>query len=204
MDTSTFRAMKLSPEAALQQCLEEQPVIAERMTMAERVTPVYSAGDYSYRNVRLQGERWHLAGDAAAFIDPDFSSGVYLAIISAEKAADTVDQVLCDPSRRRKLFRSYERSVNSVMEMYLSFVNSWYSGREFMEVFLNPVDLLQIAPAVNALLAGNAGKSFAVRWRMWLFYFFVRAQHFIPFSPRLTLVPAKPGEAALQPTPVTA
>ena len=34
-------------------------------------------------------------------------------------------------------------------------------------------------------------QSFAVRWRMWLFYFFVRAQRYIPFSPRLTLVPAK-------------
>lgn len=70
-----------------------------------------------------------------------------------------------------------------------------------MEVFMNPTDILQIAPAVNAVLAGNAGKSFALRWRMWLFYFFVRAQRFIPFSPRLSLVPgdgknAPPASAA--------
>ena len=204
MDTTSFRALKLSPEAALEECIAEQPLVSERMTKAERVTPVYSAGDYSYRNVHLYGERWLLAGDAAGFIDPVFSSGVYMAVMSGEKAADTIDQILHDPSRKRKLLRSYERRINSVMDIYLRFVNSWYSGKEFMEVFLNPTDILQIAPAVNALLAGNAGQSFAVRWRMWLFYFFVRAQRFIPFSPRLSLVPAKAGEVAPEIAPVPA
>ena len=99
MDTATFRAMKLSPEAALEKCLGEQPLILERMTRAERVAPVYSAGDYSYRNTQLYGDRWILAGDAAGFIDPVFSSGVFLAIMSAEKAADALDEVLRDESR---------------------------------------------------------------------------------------------------------
>ncbi|MBA3962882.1 MAG: tryptophan 7-halogenase [Chthoniobacterales bacterium] len=204
MDTKVFRALKLSPEEALTKCIEEQPVVTERMTHAERVSPVYAAGDYSYRNVQLHGDRWLLAGDAAGFIDPVFSSGVYLAVLSGEKAADTLEQVLREPHRRRKLFQSYERSFNSVLKMYLSFVNSWYSGREFMEVFLNPTDILQIAPAVNALLAGNASNSFPVRWRMWLFYFFVRAQRYIPFSPRLTLTPTKAEGSALTNEPVTA
>ncbi len=204
MDTISFRALKLSPEAALEKCLNEQPLVVGRMTRAERVTPVYSAGDYSYRNVRLSGERWLLAGDAAGFIDPVFSSGVYMAVMSGEKAADVLNQVLQDPSRRRKLFRSYERRINSVMNLYLRFVNSWYSGKEFMEVFMNPTDILQIAPAVNALLAGNAGQSFAVRWRMWLFYFFVRAQRFIPFSPRLSLVPAEADKVTPEAAPIPA
>ncbi len=204
MDTSSFRALKLSPEAVLEKCINEQPLVAERMTKAERVTPVYSAGDYSYRNVQLYGDRWLLAGDAAGFIDPVFSSGVYMAVMSGEKAADTLEEVLRDPSRKRKLFKSYQRTISSVMEMYLRFVTSWYSGKEFMEVFMNPTEILQIAPAVNALLAGNAGKSFAVRWRMWVFYFFVRAQRFIPFSPRLSLVPARAGEMAPEAAPIPA
>jgi hypothetical protein len=77
------------------------------------------------------------------------------------------------------------------MDMYLTFVNSWYSGKEFLEVFLNPTDTMQIAAAVNAVLAGNEGESLAIKWRMWLFYFFVRAQRFFAFSPRLSLVPKK-------------
>src|SRR2546423_1140769 len=52
MDTTTFRAMKLSPEVALERCIVEQPMMRERMKRAERVSPIYSAGDYSYRNTK--------------------------------------------------------------------------------------------------------------------------------------------------------
>jgi flavin-dependent dehydrogenase len=191
MDTKTFREMKMSPEDALEHCLNEQPLILERMTRAERVAPVYSAGDYSYRNRQLFGDRWMLAGDAAGFIDPVFSSGVFLAIMSAERAADSLVEVLKDESKKRRLFRRYARRVNRVMDMYVNFVSAWYSGKEFMEVFLNPIDILQIAPAVNAVLAGNEARSFAIKWRMWLFYFFVRAQRFVALSPRVSFVPKK-------------
>jgi flavin-dependent dehydrogenase len=191
MDTPTFRAMKLSPEEALAKCIEEQPEMVARMQNAELVSPVYSAGDYSYRNAKIFGDRWLLAGDAAGFIDPVFSSGVFLAIMSAEKAADSLHEILRDESAKPRLFREYARRVNRVMDLYLRFVNSWYSGKEFTEVFLNPTEMLQLAAAVNAVLAGNDGARFAIKWRMWLFYFFVRAQRFIAFSPRLSLVPKK-------------
>jgi len=190
MDTATFRAAKLSPQAALEKFIDEQPLMKERMKKAIRVSPVYSAGDFSYRNTRLAGERWLLAGDSAGFIDPVFSSGVFLAIMSAEKAADTLDAALRDASKRRRLFNKYSRSVNRIMDIYLTFVNSWYRrSKEFLEVFLNPTDTMQIAAAVNAVLAGNEGKSLAIKWRMWLFYFFVYMQRFFALSPRLTLVP---------------
>jgi flavin-dependent dehydrogenase len=191
MDTKTFRAMKLSPEQALETCINEQPMMVERMTNAERVSTVYSAGDYSYRNSRLFGDRWLLAGDAAGFIDPVFSSGVFLGIMSAEKAADTLHEVLRNESLKLRLFRQYSRRVNRVMDIYLTFVTSWYSGKEFLEVFLNPEAAPHIAAAVNAVLAGNDGDRWAIRWRMWIFYFFVRVQRFFSFSPRLSLVPKK-------------
>jgi flavin-dependent dehydrogenase len=196
MDTATFRAMKMSPEAALDHCIGEQPMILERMTKAERVAPVYSAGDYSYRNTQLFGDRWMLAGDAAGFIDPVFSSGVFLAIMSAEKAADTLHEVLGKESLKPRLFKDYARRVNKVMDMYLNFVSAWYSGKAFMEVFLNPTDTLQIAPAVNAVLAGNEASSFAIKWRMWLFYFFVKVQRFAALSPRLSFVPKAVSETS--------
>jgi geranylgeranyl reductase family protein len=192
MDTATFRAAKLPPEEALNQFIAEQPLMVERMKNAERVSPVYSAGDYSYRNTKLSGNRWLLAGDAAGFIDPVFSSGVFLAIMSAEKAADTIHEVLGDESLKLRLFRHYSRRVNRIMDMYLTFVTSWYSGKEFLEVFLNPTETMQIAAAVNAVLAGNEGQSFQIKWRMWLFYFFVRAQRFFALSPQLPMIPNKP------------
>ena len=199
MDTAAFRATKLAPEAALEKFIAEQPLMADRMRKAERVSPVYSAGDYSYRNKKLFGDRWLLAGDAAGFIDPVFSSGVFMAIMSAEKAADAIDEVLRDESLKPRLFKQYSRRVNRVMHVYLTFVTSWYSGKEFLEVFLNPTETMQIAAAVNSVLAGNEGQSFQIRWRMWLFYFFVRAQRFLALSPRLSMVPNKPnGEVPMK------
>ena len=190
LDSAAFRKEKLLPETALEKFIAEQPLMVEKMKNATRVTSVYSASDFSYRNRRLAGDRWLLAGDAAGFIDPVFSSGVFLAIMSAERAADTLDEVLRDETRRGRVFKKYSRTVNRVMDVYLTFVNSWYNrSKEFIEVFLNPTETMQIAAAVNAVLAGNAGKSFAVKWRMWIFYFFVYAQRFIAFSPRLSLVP---------------
>jgi len=203
MDTSTFRALKLSPEEALEKFIDEQPMLLEPMARAERVSPVYSAGDYSYRNKKLFGDRWLLAGDAAGFIDPVFSSGVFLAIMSAEKAADSLDEVLRDESLKPRLFREYSRRVNRVMDLYLRFVNSWYRGKGFTEVFLNPTEMLQLAPAINAVLAGNDGSRFAIKWRMWVFYFFVRAQRFIAFSPRLSLVPEKKMSSTPEPAGAT-
>ena len=78
------------------------------------------------------------------------------------------------------------------MDIYLTFVTAWYQrSKEFLEVFLNPTDRMQIAAAENAGLAGNEGESFAIKWPMWLLYFFVHAQKFFAFSPRLSLVSKK-------------
>jgi hypothetical protein len=98
--------------------------------------------------------------------------------------------VLEHPHKARRLFRRYERAVNRAMDIYLRFVNAWYT-KEFIEVFLAPRDVLGLPPAVNAVLGGNIGNSFAIRWRMWVFYFLVWLQKYYAIGPRLTLVPKK-------------
>ncbi len=188
MDIADFKAMKKSPESAMEDCLREQPAISSRMARSERVGPVYSASDYSYWNTTLAGERWLLAGDAAGFIDPIFSTGVFLAIRSGEDAAIAINEALKNPARRTAAFRKYERDVRRVMNMYLRFVTNWYKP-QFIEVITNPVEHFQLAPAVNAVLAGNLGGGFAIWWRMQLFYLVVFLQRYLPLCPRLSLVP---------------
>jgi 2-polyprenyl-6-methoxyphenol hydroxylase-like FAD-dependent oxidoreductase len=197
LDGAVFKKSGLSPEDFLEQAIAEQPLLMQTMREAERVTPVRSAADFSYRSTRLAGDRWMLAGDAAGFIDPVFSSGVFLAVLAGEQAADALHEVLGHPARAKKLFARYERNINKAMDVYLRFVDAWYS-KEFIEVFLHPQDIFQIPPTVNAVLGGNAGTSFAIKWRMWIFYMLVRLQRYIPLCPRRTLVPRKesaPAEA---------
>lgn len=203
LDGAVFKKSGLSPEDFLEQAIEEQPVLMQTMREAERVTPVRSAADFSYRSTRLTGDRWMLAGDAAGFIDPVFSSGVFLAVLAGEQAADVLHELLDHPAKRKKLFKRYERNINKAMDVYLRFVDAWYS-KEFIEVFLHPQNIFQIPPAVNAVLGGNAGTDFPIRWRMWIFYLLVRLQRYIPLCPRRTLVPQKEEMPATTPEPVEA
>lgn len=188
-DIATFKSMKKTPEEALEAVIREQPMIMCRMANAERVTKVYSESDYSYRNSTLAGDRWLLAGDAAGFIDPVFSTGVFLAIRSGEAAANAMDAVLKNPDARPTVFKNYEKDVGHVMNLYLRFVSNWYQPK-FAEIITNPVNRLQLVSVVNSVLAGNlASSNFAIWWRMQLFYLVVFLQRYMPLCPRLSLSP---------------
>jgi len=168
----------------LAETLDASSLMTARMAQAERVSPVHTAGDYSYRNRKLTGSRWMLAGDAAGFIDPIFSTGVFLAIHSGELCADAIDAALDRPAKGARLFRRYEREMHRTMDMYLRFVSAWYRP-EFIEVFTTPTQRFELAPAVNAVLAGNVGASFAIWWRMQVFYLVLFLQRYLPLCPRL-------------------
>ncbi len=190
LDGDIFKRSKKTAEEFLEEAIAEQPILTRRMTHAHRASQVYVAADFSYRNSRLFGDRWLLAGDAAGFIDPIFSSGVFLAVFSGELAADALQVILDQPDKRKKLFRTYERQVNRAMDVYLRFINAWYT-KEFIEVFSSPRQVLNLPPAVNAVLGGNTGTQFGIKWRMWVFYFLVWLQRHYPIVPRLTLIPEK-------------
>ncbi len=184
MDMADYKAMKTSPEGALDWAIADSALMSERMRDSRRLSEVHAAGDYSYRNSTLTGPRWMLAGDAAGFIDPIFSTGVFLAIYCGERCAGALDAVLDRPRRRARLFASYEREVHRVMDKYLRFVTAWYRP-EFIEVFTSPTQKFQLAPAVNAVLAGNLGQDFAIWWRMQLFYLVLWLQRRFPLCPRV-------------------
>ena len=202
LDSEIFRKSKLSADDFLEQALAEQPSIMKRMRNARRVSKTYVEADFSYRSARLYGDRWLLTGDAAGFIDPIFSSGVFLAVFSGEKCADALNEVLDQPRKAKRLFARYERSVNRAMDVYLRFVNAWYT-KEFIEVFLAPRNVLGLAPAINAVLGGNVGNSFPIRWRMWVFYFLVWLQRHHPIAPKLSLAPKKQQEPLESPQTAT-
>ncbi len=200
MDTGEFKKLRMAPEEALARAIAEQPVINDRMAHATRISPVYSTGDYSYRNTRFAGPRWLMAGDAAGFIDPVFSTGVFLALLSGEMAADALHEILDRPNRQPALFRAYEKRINRVMDLYLRLVNTWYQ-HESAEVLSQPTTRFQLVGALNSVLAGNLDSGFAIWWRMRIFYLVVFLQRFYPLCPRLSLRPFGPDQACPAQTP---
>lgn len=202
LDNDTFKQSRKSAEDFLEEAIADQPILMNRMANARRASAVHLAADFSYRNAQLFGDRWLLAGDAAGFIDPVFSSGVFLAVFSGELAADALDEILDDAGKAKSLFAVYQRKVNRAMDVYLRFINSWYT-KEFIEVFSSPRQMFDLPPAVNAVLGGNIGTEFGIKWRMWVFYFLVWLQRHYPIVPRLTLVPKARSSSPISPHPAS-
>jgi flavin-dependent dehydrogenase len=89
------------------------PPLAQRLANATLTSEVEATGNYSYSSTRSHGEGYLLLGDAYAFIDPVFSSGVLLAMHSAFVGADAVDACLRTPARARARCAQFDRSMRA-------------------------------------------------------------------------------------------
>lgn len=171
-------------EAFLAAKMAETPYLAERFAGARRVAPVRTLSDWSYKSRALAGDRWLLVGDSGAFIDPVFSTGVYLGMTGAFEAARAIDKALRTRRFERAAFDGYERGMRTLVGTYTDFVKGFYTP-EFAELLLHPSDALGLRRAVTSVLAGHATKSFGIGVRVALFHLLVRANRRLPLVPRM-------------------
>ncbi len=82
------------PVATLDEEIANCPGVKWRLENAERVSSAHVTSDFSYRATKIAGDGWVLVGDAFAFLDPVYSSGVFLALKSGEMAADAIHAAL--------------------------------------------------------------------------------------------------------------
>lgn len=186
IDRSEVQASGRSPDELFKLHVEFSPVMQRKMASARPVVPLQTTTDFSYSNARLTGPRLMRVGDAAGFMDPIFSAGVYLAMSSARLAASTIDALLGSPSDEVRRLAEYERRVTDSMRFYWQMVELFYTD-PFMEVFLQPRHRLDLPSAVNAVLAGEIAGGWAMRWRLRLFYWVIRLQARWPLVPRLVI-----------------
>jgi flavin-dependent dehydrogenase len=163
----------LSPEQILEKTIAETPFVAERMRDAERVTPVYARKDFSFRMRNLVGPNYALAGDAAGFLDPIFSTGVFIAMKSADIIAEAAAVRLRSGSM--KPLQKYERDLSGALEKYLRFIEHFYE-REFLEVFMQPSPRFGLMRVIVGVLAGDIFARRNNRFKLALFFFLVRLQ----------------------------
>ena len=131
------------------------PELAERLAGAELVDDrVYATGNYSYTSTKSSGERFLMLGDAFAFVDPVFSSGVYLAMQSAFDGAGVVDAVLDGSPDARPARRAFDRNVMHGPREF-----SWFIFRvtnpTMREFFMAPENPFRVKEALLSLLAGD-------------------------------------------------
>ena len=171
-------------EAYFDAQIAQTPFLRERLAGATRVAPVRSVSDYSYVSRKLAGDRFVLVGDAAAFIDPVFSTGVYLGLVGAFRAAEAVDVALKSGNFARSQFLAYEREAQKGVATYRRFVKGFYTP-EFVDVLMSPSDWLSLRAAVTSLLAGFGVDRFEVNWRVLVFRAIARANKKFGLVPRI-------------------
>ncbi len=151
---AAFRQQRGSMEDFLARRLQESPTVGARMAGAERISDVVSTGNYSYRARRSWGDRWMMIGDAFAFIDPVFSSGVLMAMTMGELGAETASAWLENPRRGAALARRGEARVVAAMNR-ISWLIYRINTPVMRELFLSPSNRLGMRDGVISLLAGN-------------------------------------------------
>ncbi len=92
--TQLFTGRGNKPQETLDQEILSCPGMRKRLADASQVGDVYVTRDFSYRSKRISGPGWVLIGDAFAFLDPVYSSGIMLAMKSGEWAADSIHEAL--------------------------------------------------------------------------------------------------------------
>jgi flavin-dependent dehydrogenase len=141
----------------------------QRMGNAELIgNEVRVTGNYSYDATTIGGPGWMLVGDAFAFLDPVFSSGVYLATSGAEQTAAVVDAVLHDPARESRLQRRLEKRLRTGMRRFAFFIYR-FNSPVMQHLFRNPRNFLRVEQGVISMLAGDVFDSRRVRWRLHVF-----------------------------------
>jgi flavin-dependent dehydrogenase len=131
------------------------PELSRRLEGATLVDDaVYATGNYSYSSTRSSGERYLMLGDAYAFIDPVFSSGVYLAMQNAFEGADAVEAALERPRQYAAARARFDRRIRVGPREF-----SWFIFRvtnpTMREFFMSPQNPMRVKEALLSLLAGD-------------------------------------------------
>ncbi|WP_153147003.1 NAD(P)/FAD-dependent oxidoreductase [Dechloromonas sp. H13] len=130
------------------------PALAERLQDAELVNEVEATGNFSYVSERNHGPNYLLLGDAYAFIDPVFSSGVWLAMHSGVLGAETIDACLRNPAAAPAALKRFDRLMRHGPKEF-----SWFIYRVtnpiMRDFFMGPKNIFRVKEALLSVLAGD-------------------------------------------------
>ena len=155
-------------EEFLLETLNKNADLKRRIANATLAGEVRVTGNYSYDSTRMSGPGWILVGDAFAFLDPVFSSGVFLAMSGAEQAVAVVDEALRKPAREAALMRKLEKRLRAGMDRFSFFIYR-FNGPVMTQMFSHPRNTWQLEQGVISMLAGDLFDSPKVLRRLWLF-----------------------------------
>lgn len=138
------------PQRIFEEELAKTPALAARMSDAQQVEPMRVLKEFSYRSRELSGDGWVLVGDAYAFLDPIYSSGVLLALESGQMAAESINAALAvgrvDGAALGAHRERYVAGVEAFRNLVYAFYSPEFSFAKFLKDYpgrrLEIVDML--------------------------------------------------------------
>lgn len=145
-----------TPESTMARELERCPAMAKRLTNATRVRDFLTTKDYSYYASKGAGDGWVLIGDAYGFIDPVYSTGVFLALKSGEFAADAIHAGLESNDLSAAKIGGWQAEHKAGVNLFRKLVYAFYDPNFSFGTFLkaNP----QFRSNVTDMLIGDIYK----------------------------------------------
>ncbi|HTL30925.1 MAG TPA: NAD(P)/FAD-dependent oxidoreductase [Tepidisphaeraceae bacterium] len=185
MDAEIARSLGVPANQILQWGIERCPVVRDRCANATGPKTNEVIADFSYMCKPYAGDGHFLLGDAAAFMDPIFSSGATLAMMGASEAANRIIEVLDGKISADTARKKYIRLVEGSTSIFFGLIRDYYT-HSFRELFLNGQGPLNVHGAVISILAGQVfpKPAWALVWRLWFFRLCMFINRFYPLVPK--------------------
>jgi flavin-dependent dehydrogenase len=144
-----------SLEDRFERLLARSTRMPELLAGGRRISKVHGIADYSMNAGTIRGDGWVLAGDAASFLDPVFSTGVFLAMAMGVRAAAAIDRALLAHGRvDASDLAGYEKQAVKLVARFRRFVYEFYDP-VFFEAFCSKAPFDPMRASVTSVLAGG-------------------------------------------------
>ena len=153
----TLARKGMSPQELFENAIAEQREIKKILANARRVRPIDSTGNWSYRCDGYFADRTLLVGDAAAFIDPLFSTGVLMAMMGGKLAAESIDEAFQAGDFSAARFGGYQEKAVAGADKFKRLVHEFY-GENLRKLLLASASNATMCAVITSMLAGDVYK----------------------------------------------
>lgn len=137
----------------LKAVIGQDPELSRLLQDAEYDTQPYQLNAWSGNVTQFAGDGYAIIGNAGEFLDPVFSSGVTVALQSAELAVEVIDKIF--KGEDHDWLTDFEQPLKVGINTFKSYVENWYSGG-FQDVIYSDIQQQAVKPKIASILAGYA------------------------------------------------
>jgi flavin-dependent dehydrogenase len=150
-DPEFFKGFPEEPESRLREIIMSDPNAAARLRGMKLVFPPQRIAGYACSVKSVYGPQFALVGNATEFLDPVFSSGVALALESAQRAAQVLTRHL--HGKAVDWQQEYAEHIKQGINTFRSYVSAWYDDK-LPQIFFAPQRDPEIMKQICSVLAG--------------------------------------------------